>query len=682
MAETNKGIYYPSEEEKGQQSADILNQFKLVAESVDDIVAEIDEEIENNDEISRDLQARQTRLEEKYDAQIRELANENPQLPEIVDARGGFDTLGERLDNSDTVKADKTEVQSEATTRQSSDSDLQNQINVEKARNEELLNQKLDSENIYENSENIYLGAFASEFVSRGNYIRFYLTKDLINFAPLTNIPLSIGTDISSSLYVPTSDILYRNNKFYLLSGASAGKGSINYYTSTDLKNWEQSRIDLLPTLAENTENWAPKWFEYENELYITLCIKINGYFRPYIAKVNSLEPFSCDNALPLNLPSSIQNADQIDQKMIFYNNNIYLFQRRYSETYDHIEYYMGNSIDGLSYQGVVSCFENIERCEAPFVIKSDNLFYIYADCSGQGSGIVYATSPDLVNWSVAKPVNSSLAFRHGCVVKIDNEINKKLLLQSTSNNTYSNFVFSANRYIDIKLCIQNGVFTPINVDNITYYVDLNNDLTINQVNTTDIDKINRFNIILWYESNFPDGKLSINFQGGGLVPPQNVGSLSFSAKAYAKKPLTFYNSGRKSFAFDYSLFDKYLRTLEHQLSGANVINCSSLADENGVISNLDLYNGAVYTVGFSPSKPNFTINSFTVKNFINYTPFNVYFLLYSNQHANSLTLKRTNNFLPDSVGDKTFYGDTDGNKFIHFGCPLCSNYCTLMKIS
>ena len=56
-------------------------------------------------------------------SQVSSLASESlAQLSEIVDARGGFDTLGERLDNSDTVKADKTEVQS-------ADNDLQNQIN-------------------------------------------------------------------------------------------------------------------------------------------------------------------------------------------------------------------------------------------------------------------------------------------------------------------------------------------------------------------------------------------------------------------------------------------------------------------------------------------------------------------------------------------------------------------------
>lgn len=53
---------------------------------------------------------------------------------EVADARGTFTTLNKRLNNSDTVKADKTELEKENVERQNVDSNLQSQINVEKAR--------------------------------------------------------------------------------------------------------------------------------------------------------------------------------------------------------------------------------------------------------------------------------------------------------------------------------------------------------------------------------------------------------------------------------------------------------------------------------------------------------------------------------------------------------------------
>lgn len=44
MAETGRGIYYPSEEEKGQEDADILIQMKRIAESVDEAIGGIDDD--------------------------------------------------------------------------------------------------------------------------------------------------------------------------------------------------------------------------------------------------------------------------------------------------------------------------------------------------------------------------------------------------------------------------------------------------------------------------------------------------------------------------------------------------------------------------------------------------------------------------------------------------------------
>lgn len=48
---------------------------------------------------------------------------------EVSEARGTFTTLNNRLNNSDNVKADKTEVEDEVTARKKADSSLQSQVN-------------------------------------------------------------------------------------------------------------------------------------------------------------------------------------------------------------------------------------------------------------------------------------------------------------------------------------------------------------------------------------------------------------------------------------------------------------------------------------------------------------------------------------------------------------------------
>ncbi|MBR3002847.1 MAG: hypothetical protein IKF38_04740 [Clostridia bacterium] len=53
---------------------------------------------------------------------------------EVVDARGNFDTLKKRLDNNDSTKANKTELESEISSRIRNDNDLENEISLERAR--------------------------------------------------------------------------------------------------------------------------------------------------------------------------------------------------------------------------------------------------------------------------------------------------------------------------------------------------------------------------------------------------------------------------------------------------------------------------------------------------------------------------------------------------------------------
>lgn len=66
------------------------NYGKDVRDSIHGGIYAINKEVEENT-------TKQNLLEQKYNEQIKNLANQDPQLPEIVDARCGFDTLGELL---------------------------------------------------------------------------------------------------------------------------------------------------------------------------------------------------------------------------------------------------------------------------------------------------------------------------------------------------------------------------------------------------------------------------------------------------------------------------------------------------------------------------------------------------------------------------------------------------------
>lgn len=74
----------------------ILNSIfgKDVRDSIHDGIDAINKEVIDNTTLSRETKTRQDLLENKYDEQIKNIASSEPQSPEIVDARGGFDTLG------------------------------------------------------------------------------------------------------------------------------------------------------------------------------------------------------------------------------------------------------------------------------------------------------------------------------------------------------------------------------------------------------------------------------------------------------------------------------------------------------------------------------------------------------------------------------------------------------------
>ena len=61
------------------------------------LTSQMKQRLNNIEDESAEITVRQDLLEQKYNAQIEELANEEPQLPEIVDARMGEATLGNLL---------------------------------------------------------------------------------------------------------------------------------------------------------------------------------------------------------------------------------------------------------------------------------------------------------------------------------------------------------------------------------------------------------------------------------------------------------------------------------------------------------------------------------------------------------------------------------------------------------
>lgn len=87
MATTQNGIYYPSEEDFGNESADVLNQMKLIAESVDEGIeeskyddTEIKDDIAAQNEEIEALQTKITDLEETVNSELEDGTAEGTEI--------------------------------------------------------------------------------------------------------------------------------------------------------------------------------------------------------------------------------------------------------------------------------------------------------------------------------------------------------------------------------------------------------------------------------------------------------------------------------------------------------------------------------------------------------------------------------------------------------------------------
>ena len=101
---------------------------------------------------------------------------------EVAQARGIFDTLNQRLNNSDNLKADKIELQNEVSSRQTADNNLQSQLEVEKSRIDNLANLPEGSTTGDAELQDIRVGYKGTTYNTAGNAVRTQISDIYTKF--------------------------------------------------------------------------------------------------------------------------------------------------------------------------------------------------------------------------------------------------------------------------------------------------------------------------------------------------------------------------------------------------------------------------------------------------------------------------------------------------------------------
>lgn len=142
----------------------------------------------------------------EFAKQIYEDASKNGNANmEVSEARGSFSTLNNRLNNSDSVKADKTEVEEEIAARINKDIDLQSQINAEKSRIDQFTSLPEGSTIGDAELQDIRIAADGTAHASAGTSVRTQISEETeatnnMNFVSLNQ---KINTiDLKNSNYI------------------------------------------------------------------------------------------------------------------------------------------------------------------------------------------------------------------------------------------------------------------------------------------------------------------------------------------------------------------------------------------------------------------------------------------------------------------------------------------------